>query len=279
MKVRVDGRVYRGRALEVHGVDPAAVARAVRGDPSPVAVDAPEPDAVFERVGVVTAESSASPRAVLAAAGRSLGIETPHDDDLAERRAELAAVEPPAVDRAVAKRRAAEAGDRERRLHERVARLRGRLRTLEERGAEADAAEARRRLREATAELSEVRTERIAAEERLDRQERRLRDARDRRERRLELRDRIDNLRRRAREHLADRLWDRFRAAVRAVPGNAAVGGEPGSYRGDGTTAALAALRVAGDGPAVVACGRFPGAAGAAECLGRAAIRVAGDRG
>lgn len=277
MIVRVDGRTHRGRALDVHGVPPSAVADAIRGieteSGSPVAVRAPEPGPLFERVGVVANDASVSVRAALAAAARSRGMATPHDGELADRRAELRSLDPPEVDREAARERVANAGEREAHLHERVAQLRGRVRTLRERGAETAAAEDR--LRDATAALTEARTERIAAEEELDRLERRLRAARDDRERRLELRDRIDNLRRSARRHLAARLWTRFRAAVEAVPGDAEAGEEPGTYRGDDCTAALAALRV-GDpvAPAVLACGRFPDATTAAERLDATVIRV-----
>lgn len=279
MILSVDGRTYRGEALDVHGVDPRAVARAIdadaadRSDDPSVVVRGPSPGPVIDRVGVLSGETTIQLRATLAAAARSRGREAPQDETLSNLRAEISALDPPEVDRRSARKALAEAGDVEAELHERVAELRGRVDALEERGEEAD--DARRRLREAAAELTDARTERIAAEERLDRLDRQVRNAREKRERRLRLEDRRDNRKRDARAHLAGVVWERFREALASVPGEATVGDEPGTYEGDDLTAALAAVRIAAtESPVVLACGRFPDARTASECLGTPVIRV-----
>lgn len=273
MKVRVDGRELTGAAVGLPDVDPDAVFRAIRGEGSPVAVRAPDPGPVHDHVGLLAPDLTLSLGPALAAVARSLGHEPPQADRIADLRERIADLSPPEVDREAARRRAAEAGAAEDRLHERVAELRGRVRTLEDRGEDPEAA--RQRLREAAAELTDARTERIAAQERLDRLDRRVRAARDRREKRLRLRDRLDNRRRDARKHLARAVHESFAAAVEAVPGAAAVGDRPGSYEGDDLTAALALARVADlNAPVVVACGRFSDAESARECLDASVIRV-----
>jgi hypothetical protein len=279
MILSVDGRTYRGEALEVHGVDPGTVERAIdsdaasRGDDPSVVVRGSSPGPVTDRVGVLSRDATVKLRPTLAAVARSRGREAPQDGSLSNLRAELSALDPPEVDRRSARKALAEAGEVEAELHERVAELRGRVDTLEERGVGAE--DARRRLREAAAALTEARTERIAAEERLDRLDRRVRESRDRRERRLRLEDRIDNLRRDAREHLAGVVWEPFRAALESVPGDATAGDEPGTFEGEDLTAALAAVRTAATAsPVVLTCGRFPDARSASECLGTPVIRI-----
>lgn len=273
MILRVDGRRYRGEAIDVHGVDAGAVVRALRGEPSRVSVRAPAPGPVHEYVGHVPASASVPVRAAVAAAARTRGHGAPQDDELERVRAELDAIDPVDVDRTALRRRVAAAGDREERLHERVAELRGRVQTLRE--CSGDPADAERELREAAAELTEARTERIAAQQELDDLSGRLERSRDRRERRLRLRDRADNLRRGARDHLAGAVWDRFRAAVAAVPGVASVGENPGVVGGDGVTVALAVARLAErSAPVVLSCDRFADADAAAAHLGQPVIRV-----
>lgn len=275
MIVRVDGRRLEGRAVDLPSRDPATVAQAVAGDGRPaVTVEAPDPGPVVERVSPVTSGTTLSIGPALAAAARSRGLSAPQDEAIETVRTELAALDPDTVDGRAARRRVAEVDDRERTLHEQVAELRGRLAARRE--DDDDPADLRRRLRERVAELTEVRTERIAAEEALDRAEQRARAARDDRERRLRLVDRRDNLRRAARDHLVDRLAETFADALRAVPGpDPGEGFEPRSYRGDGCTAALAVVRLASvSAPVVVACERFADAADAAAALDAPVIRT-----
>jgi hypothetical protein len=279
VRVVVDDRAWTGRAVDLGGaVDPTAVVRAVRGEAvdAPVAVDCPSPGPVHDRLGHVRPEMAVDVRGGLAAAARSLGERSPRRDELAAARAELRDHEVPAVDADDARRRLAEAGTSEDRLRERVAALRGRLRATEEAGG--DAAAVRAELTDAIRELTAVETERIAAEQRLDRLERRARDARDRRERRLALEDRVANLERAVRADLAAAVYDRFRAAVAALSAatgvDADAGPKPGAYEGDDVTAALAVLRVASvEAPVVVATDRLGDAASAAARLDAPVIR------
>lgn len=251
----VDDRVFEGRAVDLTGVDvsASAVLEAIRGTGeggSAVDVECPEPGPTHDHVGRLP-PTSFDRRGALAAAARSLGHESPASDRLADIREELASLPAPGVDLRSARRRVAEAGAEEERLRERVAELRGRLRARRETGADVEAVRAE--LSDAVARLSEVETERIAAEQALERAEAEARSARDRRERRLELEDRVANLERTVRADLAAAVWDRFREALDAVPGAATAGDEPGAYDGDDATAALAVARLAPlDAPVVV---------------------------
>jgi hypothetical protein len=260
MRVIVDGRTHEGRAIALTEttVSAAAVVRAIGSDgdgaaeDARVRVDCPSPGAVHGHVARLP-PATFDRRAALAAAARVLGRTSPAQSALDGTRADLVDLSPPSVDVDVdaARRRVAEAGATEERLRERVAELRGRLQARRETGAETTAVETQ--LHEAVSELSEAETERIAAEQVLERAEAAARDARDRRERRLTLEDRAANLEREVRYDLAAVVWDRFRSALRSVPGTATVGATPGTYDGDQVTAALAVARLAPlDAPVVV---------------------------
>jgi hypothetical protein len=135
---------------------------------------------------------------------------------------------------------------------------------------DADVAVGRERLLAAVGTASERETELVAAEQALDRERERARAARDARSRRLALEDEVGRFERDVREALAAAVWDAFATAVGAVPGGdrTAVGPEPGSFRGDDVTAALAVTRVASvTAPVVLACGRFESATHAASVL------------
>jgi chromosome segregation ATPase len=221
-----------------------------------------------ERLPPSPSPASFDRRGALADAARALGYASPAQSALAEARSALqSSSSPPAVDVRAARKRVAEAGAERERLRERVAELRGRLQARRETGADATAVEAQ--LNEAGRRLSEAETERIAAEQALERAEQAARDARDRRERRLELEDRVANLERSVRADLAAAVWERFRSALDVVPGTASAGAAPGTYEGDPVTAALAVARLAPlDAPVVVGdLARIEGAAAAAEAL------------
>jgi hypothetical protein len=300
--VRISGREYAGRTVDLpSGVACAArLGAAVRGEPVDVAtVECAEPGPAHEHVGVVEHEASVRVRAALAAAARSQGRSAPQDAELAAVRDRLATLPTPAVDRAAARRRAAEAAARERSLRERVATLRGRVRAvragesgpqIEGRpdsvradGGSADAGDlgpAAEALAEAASRLAAAETERIAAEEVLDRE----RAARDARDRRLRLEDRAANRERAARRHLVDAVREEFREAVAATPGEA-IATTPGSACAaepediDPVTATLAVARVATlDAPVVLGCQRFETARSAADWLDAAVVRLDGER-
>lgn len=270
MRVVVDGRERTGRAVDLDGaVAPDRLHRAVvEGSVEGVTVECPDPGPVHDRVGVVREGMDLWLRGALAAAARSLGEEAPRREELAAARARLADLDAPDVGLSGARRRLAAAGEEEERLRERVATLRGRLQALDDAGAESARAATADELAAATRELTDVETERIAAEQRLDRLTGEARGARDRRERRLELQDRVANLEREARRHLAGVVYERFRAAVAALPGDGDAGAEPGDYEGDPTTAALAVVRVADvAAPVVCATDRLGDAASTATRL------------
>jgi hypothetical protein len=282
--VTVDGVTRRGRAIDVRGTGlsvEALVAAVYEGStPGPAARGFPSIQVDCDPAGPVHVHVDHLPspsfalRDALVAAARSRGFVPPVADRLERARTALAAASDDLgpVDLSAAKRRVAEAGTRERRLDERVATLRGRLTALREVGA--DTTEVEADLADAVGSLTEVETERIAAEQRLAQVERAARTARDRRQRRLRLADRVDNLRRRARQQLVSAVFDDFVDALEALPGDVEVGAEPGSYRGDSTTAALAVVRIARvDAPLVLSVERFGSPAEAATRLGAPVIQ------
>ena len=281
MRVTVGSRTHEGRAIALSDVSATAVVRAIRrdgvdadgGSGPPVRVDCPTPGAVHDHVARLP-PSAFDRRAALAAAARELGYTSSSRSALDAAKADLAELSPPSVDVGAARRRVAETGATEERLRERVAELRGRLQARRETGADTTAVEAQ--LDEAVTELSEAETERIAAEQALDRAESLAREARDRRERRLTLEDRVANLEREVRQDLATAVWDRFRAALRAVPGTATAGATPGTYDGAPEAAALAVARLAPlDAPVVVdGVEGFDGAAAAASTLSAPVIYI-----
>ncbi|PAU83503.1 hypothetical protein CK500_08270 [Halorubrum salipaludis] len=234
-----DGRRDRTEADETPGSD-GIVATA----PEPAI---PEPAAVIGRV-----PTGAGLRRELAAAARTLGLSSSIGDELIEIRDSIAAIEVEPVDLDAARRRVAAASGEEERLKERVAALRGGVRARREiesetDGVRAETDEALGDLESAAAELSAAQSDRIAAEQALERARERASDARDARERRLELRDRLRNRRRDARRELAREVYSEFRDALAVVPGAAPTdaGAEPGAYDGPSLAASLAAVRIA----------------------------------
>jgi len=275
MRVRIGDRIREGRAVDLTGIDVAATAvvRAIDGEDARIQVDCPSPGDTHGHVARLPPETF-DRRTALVAAARSLGHTSSTQATLEEARAELADLSPPSVDVEAARRRVAETGAAEARLREQVAELRGRLQARRQTGADTTAVEAQ--LDEAVSQLSAAETERIAAEQALDRAEEAARTARDRRSRRLQLEDRVANLEREVRRDLASAVWGRFRAALRAVPGDATAGAAPGTYDGDRETAALAVARLAPlDAPVVVdEAGRFGGAEAAASTLDAPVIYI-----
>ena len=265
MQLEIEGTHYTGDAIDLRGesVDRRALVAAIRRDDSPYAVDCPSPGPVHERAGVLTPAMSVKSRTALAAAARSRGVDTPHDErieHLAEELAELAdSIEgdgatlpdgPPPDDVA--------------RLRERTAELRGQVTALEAVGA--DPTDARARLRETAGRLSELETRRIAADQRRER----IRERRDRRERRLRLADKLANARRDARASLVDAVRERYASAVAEVHEPTA---DP--FAVPAPVAALGVLRVAQvRAPVVLAVDRFERPASAADWLDAPVVRL-----
>lgn len=222
--------------------DPSAENR-TDGSVATWTVDEPvvaRPERVLARIPTET-----SLRCELAAAARSRGLRSARRDEMRELLDALSEITVESVDLDAARRRVAAATGEEERLKERVATLRGDVRAR--RAVEAETDETLDELETAAAELSSAQTDRIAAEQALERARTRAAEARDRRERRLELRDRLQNRRRDARRELAREIYPPFRTALASVPGGdpTAAGSEPSEYVGDEFAASIAAVAVA----------------------------------
>lgn len=252
MRVSWAGVEATGSAVDLRGVSVSAERVAtVVADPVDDRIRCGVPGPVVERVGVVSSAVSVSVRSVVAMALRSQRLGTPFDRALARAERRRARIEVPSVDVAGARAAVADADADVAAVREEVARLGGRVSALRE--VDADAAEAAVALEDAVGRLSELETERAAAEQRLVAARVGAREARDVWDRRRALADRVDNLRRQARDWLLDRYGDRFRAAVGAVPHQTEAGLDPSSFDGPDWVAALAGLRLADlAGPAVV---------------------------
>ena len=235
MRVSLAGVERTGRALDLRDtpVTPAEAAAAVR-DPDDERVRCQPPQPVHERIGVLYRGVAVSLRAAVAAAARSRGASTRFDDDLTSVRAALSDLAAPGVDLEGARERVSETAADVERLRERVARASGRVEARRESG---DAESAESALGDATRELAVAETEPRAA--------------RDTRERRLELEDRLANLRRDARRALAERWSGRFERAVEGlpVPGDPA---PPSEFAGPEWAGACAAARLAAPGAPLV---------------------------
>ncbi|AGN02474.1 hypothetical protein L593_12675 [Salinarchaeum sp. Harcht-Bsk1] len=264
----------RGRSFDLRDREITAedVSAAIRTESAPIDLRCAERGPIHERVGVVEPDRTYPLQAALAAVARERGLEASQGSELAEVRARLAALELPTVSLAEQRRRIADTDDAAS-LEEQVSTLRGQLEAARERGEDHEAlAEARER---AVAELAERRTERIAAEQSLDRARRSAREARDRREDRLELEDRERNLERAARRELAGELQAAFDRALDALPGDATAGESPGSVEGPAAIGALAVCRVARiRAPVVVAGDWFDAATAAAAALDAPVVLV-----
>lgn len=275
------GRAFDLRDSDVEMDDVVAAIATVRDDagggvdPESIRIRCPDPGPVHDRVGVVEPERTYPLQAALAAAARQLGFEGIGAEELRQVRDRLAALELPPVSLAEARRRVAETDDATG-LAEQVATLRGELDAARERGDDPDAlAEARER---AVAELTERRTERLAAEQSLESARTAAREARDRREQRLRLEDRERNLERTARRDLAGSVQPAFERALSALPGDATTiddADSPGRIDGSDALGALAVCRIAPvSAPIVVAGEWFASATAAAGALDAPVVLV-----
>lgn len=276
MILRLRGETHRGQAVDLRDsrVDPAALVRAIRMATDAV-VSAPPPGPVHDHVGWVRPGMDCSPRAGLAAAARSRGRTTRHDDRIAALDADIRGIDVDPVDLAPYRRAVATAGADVASLRERVATLRGRVQADRDAGRDATAVE--RDLRETVTALSEAETDELAAEQALAEAEAAARRARDARERRLSLVDRRDNLRRRARERLVADALPRFRAALRSLPVESPPlrGPEPlATMAVPPQHAALAIARIARVRAPLVVAAPFPSATAARAALDAPVVLV-----
>lgn len=246
MRIRTDEGVIVGQALDLRDstVDVERIREALRDDTDPT-IDCGPPAAIHDEIGTIREGMDLDVRAALVAAGRSLGLSTPFDDEIARLDAQISAIDADGPDLRSVRRRAASAGESVDTLRERVARIGGRLTAIREAGGET--AEVEAALREATRELSEAETDAIAARQAMDAAERRARAARDRRADRLSLVDRRENRRRDARSWLVDRMAPRLETAMASLPVRDLEGGDgsPIGYDGPPRHLALGVLRLA----------------------------------
>jgi hypothetical protein len=267
MYLRTPEATHTGGAIDLRECDTAPPSAdlldAIRGRETDLELDCAEPGPLHRFVGHLDGRTIRSRRRLLALTARSRGATAPQDDAISDLQDRLADCSPPTVDLAGLRRRVAEVGQRESELRERTATLRGELSARQEMGVDAEAVADE--LADVTAELAEVETDRIAAEQALADAERRAQSARDTRERRLELQDAIANRRREARRHLAEQVAETVADAEERVPGPP----------DDPTTTRLAVLRVGDvEAPVVLAVERFDDVTDARETLGVPVIRV-----
>ncbi len=275
MKVRIGSETRTGRAIDLSdaSLSPNAVVDVVRGgaDES-LAIDCSNPSAMHQHVGLIDSQTSVRTRTALAAVARCRGVTTPQDDEIAALERKLNSMDVPDVSLESERRHVANTSGSETELRERVAALRGQVQAMREAGL--NPADAETSLREATRKLSETETERIAAEQTLERARERQRSARDQRAKRLHLRDRKENLERTARRRLARSVREEFADAVEQIPGTGRVT-DAGAFEGDSVTEALAIARIAPlRAPIVLACSRFETPVEASECLGAPVLQI-----
>lgn len=207
----VHAAIRDGKAIDAR-VPPRATASGTVGDPGNGSTPGPpRRPAAYDVLGPVGGAGETA-RRLLAAAARTRGLTTPHDGEIHRLEDRLESLDVPGTDTAAAKRELADASRDEAALRERIAELRGRLRTERELGEPTE--ETADELAAAAAELSEASTDRIAAEQALESAERQARSVRNARDRRLKLQDRLENRRREARAFLADALAGEYEAAV-----------------------------------------------------------------
>lgn len=213
VRVRFGGAREAGRTVDLRGraesADPDDLLAAIR-DPNDDRVRCPQPDPVH--VGHLHGGVTVNLRSALAAAARSRGVDAPQDEELGDL-PELDTNQASPPDPAAARRRVADT----------------------------DAVE--RQYRAVARELAAAETERVAAEQALDRERTAVSRARDDRQAALVAADRRRNLERAARDHLVATVADAFERALRVVPGG--IPATPDEYDGPALPAALAVARVA----------------------------------
>lgn len=225
-------------------------------------VDCDAPTPVHGHIAHIHPSMGLRTRTALATAGRTRGLETPHDDEIERIEEELESISVKETDLEARRREQADERREARKLQEAVATTRGRLAACRERGLETDELQAQ--LEQQIQELAEVETTATAATQSHEQMRERARTYRDRRERRLRLEDQLANRRRDARRWLVDKLEDEFVGALQALSGGPV--DEPFDCRPG--VSALAVARVAEyRAPLVLEHDHFESAAAAREFL------------
>ncbi len=276
MKVKTANETFRGRAVDLseEAIALEDIVTAVRSNDEmkKVEIICEDPGQVHEYVTPIESGMTIRLRSAMVAAARSLGVDAPQDEEIAHIEEQMCSLDIDDLSLRAERKRIADASGSETRLREQVAALRGRVQALREFEGSSDGAESE--LRDATRELAETETKRIAAEQTLKAARERQQSARDTRERRLCLRDRKENLERDARRYLVRQVHERFVAAIEAVPGQGQTT-KPGVFEGDSVTAAFAVARMASiQAPLVLACDRFDTPEAAAGCLHAPVLQV-----
>jgi DNA repair exonuclease SbcCD ATPase subunit len=203
---------------------------------------------LYRYVGVIAPGMSFPRRTALVAAARSLDTVTSVDGSIREIESELQSLSKAVPSRANLRQRVAETAADIETKRERVATIRGRLQETDDGSIEAE-------YRTAIRALSEAETQHAAAVEALEAARDRARTARNVRDRRLRLEDRLENLKRTAREELISAVSPAIDAALSSLPHR-----DPASLaEADPISAALALARVGRlETPITLACRRFP---------------------
>lgn len=266
MRIQVGETDRVGQAIDLRET-PIRATRLVAAirDPAEELVIAPKPTPVYDHLGPIRSGMEFDCRVALAAAGRSLGLESPHSTAIARLDHRIESIDPETPDLRAARRRVAEAGTDVAALEEEVARTSGRVNARRE--ADLPVEELEERLAALTRELTEAETEAIAAREALAQAESEAAAARDARADRLSLVDRRENHRRAAREWFLETLAGPFERALRGLPIEAEPA-PPSDYAGPSHEAALAVARIAALGaPVVLVDGPFETAVTARAAL------------
>lgn len=262
MRVRIDGATYAGRVIDLRArdLDGRAVATAIRGDRVGPLVDCSEPGRLHDYGGWIHPEMGFRTRTALAAAARTRGHETDHDEEIERLRAELSALDPSPPSLTTPAETVPEGAVAAAR--ERTATLRGRLQARQ--AVEADTEDVRAAFRSAARELSERETQRTAASQSRVQRREEAREYRAQTAERSRLADALANRERDARRTLVETVRAEFDRAVAAAPGPT----PDDPFDASPVTAALAVWRLADSpAPVVVEVDRFTSPSAAADWL------------
>lgn len=223
MRIEWNGSVWRGRAIDLSSssrIDSKLICNAIGldGKENGLCVVCSDPSDLHAHVGRITPGMTLQRHTALTVAARSRGWDAPQDEEYSRVRDRIDELSISGIDTAATRKRLAETTDEIERQRERVARLQGQVTALRERTGQ-QKGDPHRALERAMQELSELETQRAAAQQTLERARKRQRQLHDRHDERLALEDRAANLARAARRHLCDRIQDEFERTVESAPG------------------------------------------------------------
>lgn len=243
-------------------------------DESECIVECADPDPLHEHVGWIAPGMNLRLRTALAAVARSRGWSAPQDDERKRtlNRIDALSMEMETVETVPTRRRLAATNDEIDRQREQVARLQGQVQAFRKTDNDPPR-KALGTLERAIRELSELETERAAAEQALEREREQRRQRHDVRDERLMLEDRAANLARDARRHLVRGIEAEFENTIETVP--EATAPEFNDADPDPVTEALAVARLGTlEAPLVLECDRFTSVQAAADWLDAPVIQL-----